>query len=130
MAEDQGSTLEREAGIDSGTYSVLAYLDRAGTPMRLGELSELMQVRYSQPGLSRLVQRMERDGIVERRIDPDDRRATRVAMTRSGRTRFRRAHEVYNAALAEHLGRAVTAAQAADLTRALNAVAATRATTD
>jgi DNA-binding MarR family transcriptional regulator len=127
VLRDVVTTLEQEAGIDSGTYSVLAYLDRTEAPMRLRDLSELLRVRYSQPGLSRLVQRMERDGIVERRIDPDDRRATRVAMTRSGRTRFRRAHEVYGAALDEHLGRAVPPAQAADLTRALQAVAASRA---
>lgn len=120
-------TLERDAGIDSGTYAVLAYLDRAETPMRLRELQELMRVRYSQPGLSRLVQRMERDGVVERRVDPDDGRATLVALTRIGRTRFRRAHDVYNAALDEHLGRNVAAAEATDLARALTAVAAARA---
>ena len=31
--------------------------------MRLSELHELMHPRYSQPGLSRLVQRMEADGL-------------------------------------------------------------------
>ena len=35
--------------------------------LRLSELHELMHPRYSQPGLSRLVQRMEADGLVERR---------------------------------------------------------------
>ena len=38
--------------------------------MRLSELQELMHPRYSQPGLSRLVQRMEADGLLERRADP------------------------------------------------------------
>jgi DNA-binding MarR family transcriptional regulator len=120
-------TLERDAGIDSGTYSVLAYLDRADAPMRLRALQELMRVRYSQPGLSRLVQRMERDGVVERRVDPDDGRATLVALTRTGRTRFRHAYDVYNAALDQHLGCSVSAAEATDLARALTAVAAARA---
>ena len=53
--------------------------------MRLSELHELMHPRYSQPGLSRLVQRMEADGLVERRADPDDGRATVLQMTRAGR---------------------------------------------
>jgi DNA-binding MarR family transcriptional regulator len=128
VLRDVVATLERDAGIDSGTYSVLAYLDRAEGPMRLRELQELMRVRYSQPGLSRLVQRMERDGVVERRVDPDDGRATLVVLTRTGRTRFRRAHDVYHAALDEHLGRNVSAAEATDLARALTAVAAARAT--
>ncbi len=127
VLRDVVSALERDGGIDSGTYSVLAYLDRSGKPMRLRELQELMRVRYSQPGLSRLIQRMERDGIVERRVDPDDGRATLVALTRSGRTRFRRAHAVYTAALDEHLGRNVSPAVAGDLTRALGAVASARA---
>ncbi len=118
--------LERDAGIDSGTYSALAYLDQAGGRMRIGDLHELLRVRYSQPGLSRLVQRMERDGIVERRIDPDDRRGTVVSLTRSGRTRFRRAHDVYRSALDEHLGRDLPDATVASLTRALEGVAARR----
>ena len=67
VLRDVVDVLERDAGIDSGTYSALAYLDRAGRRMRLRELHDLMRVRYSQPGLSRLVQRMEADGIVERR---------------------------------------------------------------
>ena len=84
--------LERDAGIDSGTYSVLAYLDRADGAMRMSELQALMRVRYSQPGLSRLVQRMEGDELVERVDAPDDRRATTVRLTRSGRARTRARH--------------------------------------
>lgn len=127
VLRDVVMTLERDARIDSGIYSVLAYLDRAETPMRLRELQELMRVRYSQPGLSRLLQRMERDGLVERRVDPTDRRATIVGLTRAGRARFRRAHEIYSRALDEHLGRNVSATAAKDLARALTAVAEARA---
>jgi DNA-binding MarR family transcriptional regulator len=69
---------------------------------------------------------MERDGTVERRIDPADRRGTVVSLTRRGRTRFRRAHEVYTAALDEHLGRNLPDATVTSLTRALEGVAARR----
>jgi DNA-binding MarR family transcriptional regulator len=123
---DVVTALERDAGIDSGTYSALAYIDQAGGRMRLRELADLMRVRYSQPGLSRLVQRMEGDGLVERRVDPDDRRGTVVSLTRAGRGRFRRAHEVYDAALEEHLGGRLTAAATTSLTRALEHLAARR----
>jgi DNA-binding MarR family transcriptional regulator len=126
VLRDVVAALERDAGIDSGTYSALAYVDRAGGRIRLRELHDLMRVRYSQPGLSRLVQRMEADGIVERRTDPDDGRGTLVAFTRAGRSRFRRAHQVYEVALGEHLGRSVSASDAKALTRALEAVAARR----
>jgi DNA-binding MarR family transcriptional regulator len=64
-----------------------------------------MHPRYSQPGFSRLIQRMEADGLVERRPDPDDRRATIVRMTRTGRAKFREANAVYVEALRGAFGR-------------------------
>ena len=90
--------------------------------MRLSELHELMHPRYSQPGLSRLVQRMEADGLVERRSDPDDGRATVLVMTRAGRARFSRADAVYTAALREHFGRHLSAAQARTIEASLQPV--------
>ena len=118
--------LERDAGIDSGTYSVLAYLDRADGALRLSELQTLMRVRYSQPGVSRLVQRMEADGLVTRVPDADDRRATTVRMTRAGRARSAAARAVYDRALERHLGAFVGATDARLLTDALGRLAAAR----
>ncbi|MGZ6963850.1 MAG: MarR family winged helix-turn-helix transcriptional regulator [Acidimicrobiia bacterium] len=128
VLRDVVTVLERDAGIDSGTYSVLAYLDQAGGTLRLRELHDLMRVRYSQPGLSRLVQRMTQDGIVERRPDPEDGRGAVVALTRTGRTRFRQAHEVYTAALEEQLGASLSAAAATALARDLERLAERRST--
>ena len=118
--------LERDAGIDSGTYSVLAYLDRAGGALPLAELQSMMRVRYSQPGLSRLVQRMESDGLVARAGDPHDRRATTVALTRSGRARTCAARTVYDRALETHLGTHVDAGDARRLVALLERIAARR----
>jgi DNA-binding MarR family transcriptional regulator len=115
--------LERDAGIDSGMFSVLAHLERAEEPgrMPLNELQRLMYPRFSQPGLSRLVQRMESAGMVERRRDPNDGRATILVATRAGRARFRRANATYDEALHEHFGTHLSAAErkrlAADLDR-------------
>jgi DNA-binding MarR family transcriptional regulator len=107
VLHDVVPTLEHEAGIDSGVFSALAYLERARPPHRLpmSELQRLMHPRYSQPGFSRLVQRMEADGLVNRLPDPADRRATIVTSTRSGRNRFRSANTVYIAALRTAFGR-------------------------
>ena len=127
VLRDVVGELERDAGIDSGTYSVLAYLDRAGGSMRLAELQSLMRVRYSQPGLSRLVQRMETDGLVVRVPDAEDRRAATVRLTRAGRTRSTAARAVYDRALERHLGAFVDAADARVLAGALNRLAAARA---
>ena len=129
VLHDVVRTLEGEAGLDSGVFSALAHLARAEPAgrMRLSELHELMHPRYSQPGLSRLVQRMEADGLVERRVDPDDGRAAVVVMTRAGRARFTRADAVYAAALREHFGQHVTATQARALEAALAPISRGRA---
>jgi DNA-binding MarR family transcriptional regulator len=110
-------------------FSALAYLARAEPAgrLRLSELHDLMHPRYSQPGLSRLVQRMEAEGLVERRPDPDDGRAALLVMTRAGRTRFNRADAVYTAALREHFGRHLSVAQARALEAALAPVRRGRA---
>lgn len=118
--------LERDAGIDSGVYSALAYLDGAGGELRIGALHALMRVRYSQPGLSRLVLRMDDDGLVVRRPDPDDGRATVVALTRAGRTRFARARRVYEGAVTAEIAPFVDPADARRLAAALEAVATAR----
>jgi DNA-binding MarR family transcriptional regulator len=129
VLHDVVRVLEDEAGLDSGVFSALAYLARAepGGRLRLSELHDLMHPRYSQPGLSRLVQRMEADGLVERRPDPDDGRAALLMMTRAGRTRFNRADAVYAKALREHFGRHLSVAQARALEAALAPVSRGRA---
>jgi DNA-binding MarR family transcriptional regulator len=129
VLHDVVRALEGEAGLDSGVFSALAYLARAEPAgrMPLGLLQKLMHPRYSQPGLSRLVQRMEADGLVVRKTDPDDGRATVLAMTRAGRARFAKADAVYTAALQEHFGRHLTRAQAQALEAALQPVTRGRA---
>lgn len=114
VLRDVVERLEDQTPLDSATFSALAYLERADPPgrLRLGELHRRMRVRYSQPGVSRLVQRMEADGLVERRPDPDDRRATLLVVTRLGRARYRRADAVYRAALDEHFSGHVTDGEA------------------
>ncbi|MEU1465685.1 MarR family transcriptional regulator [Streptomyces sp. NPDC005727] len=64
------------------TLSVLDTLAVSG-PKRLTELAKTEQI--SQPGLTQLVTRLERDGLVERRPDPTDGRAVLVHMTDNGR---------------------------------------------
>lgn len=97
------------------TLSVLDTLAAAGKPMRLTDMVRTEQI--SQPGLTQLVGRLERDGLVERRPDPTDRRAVLVHLTEAGRRvgTSRRADRV------EHLRPVVARLSAADR-RALAAV--------
>jgi DNA-binding MarR family transcriptional regulator len=131
VLHDVVRALGEEAGMDSGVFSALAYLERAEPPhrMRMSELQDLMHPRYSQPGFSRLVQRMEAEGLVDRRADPADRRAAIIATTRLGRRSYERANAVYHSAVEEHFGRHLTANESAGITRALAKVEQRRALT-
>jgi DNA-binding MarR family transcriptional regulator len=106
VLHDVVAALDDFARMDSGVFSALAYLERAPHHrMPMGDLQRLMHPRYSQPGFSRLIQRMETDGLVERRPDPADRRASIVALSRAGRSQFRAANEIYVDALRTSFGR-------------------------
>jgi DNA-binding MarR family transcriptional regulator len=106
VLHDVVAALDDFAGMDSGVFSALAYLERAERHrMPMGDLQRLMHPRYSQPGFSRLVQRMGSDGLVERLPDPADRRASIVVLTRTGRSQFRAANQIYVDALRVSFGR-------------------------
>jgi DNA-binding MarR family transcriptional regulator len=127
VLHDVVAALDDFAGIDSGVFSALAYLERADRHrMPMSELQRLMHPRYSQPGFSRLVQRMESDGLVERRTDPADGRAATVGLTRTGRSRFRSANAVYVDALRVGFGRHLRDDEHRRLTSILTQVAARR----
>jgi DNA-binding MarR family transcriptional regulator len=63
-------------------YGVLYALSAAPDGLRMTEL--LDDVLLTQPGMSRLIARLEARGLVEREDDPDDRRACRVRLTEAG----------------------------------------------
>jgi len=63
-------------------YGVLYALSTASGPLRITELCE--DVLLSQPGMSRLIGRLEGKGLIERVEDPNDARASRVRMTAEG----------------------------------------------
>jgi DNA-binding MarR family transcriptional regulator len=132
VLHDVVAALDQQTGIDSGVFSALAYLERAEPPHRLpmGELQRAMHPRYSQPGFSRLVQRMESDGLVERRVDRADRRATIIVTTRAGRKQFCEANTVYIAALRTSYGLHLRASEHARLAAILGRVGQSRRKAD
>ncbi|MFK0021498.1 MarR family winged helix-turn-helix transcriptional regulator [Streptomyces sp. NPDC090798] len=68
-------------GLSSAASSVLGRLGREG-PQRVTELARGEGV--SQPGMTQLVTRMERDGLVRRIASTDDRRGVLVEATDAG----------------------------------------------
>jgi len=72
----------RSEGVAASATLVLNRLYREG-PMRLTALA--LAEGASQSGMTQLVQRMERQGLLERWSDPDDGRASLVMLGESGR---------------------------------------------
>jgi DNA-binding MarR family transcriptional regulator len=68
-----------------GDYEVLALLRRA-EPELLTPLQVAQQLMTSQSGMTGKLDRLERQGLVQRTPDPEDRRAIRLGITDSGRT--------------------------------------------
>jgi DNA-binding MarR family transcriptional regulator len=68
---------------------------------RMQELGE--RVQLSQSALSRVVARLERDGLVERTMCADDRRGIYVMLTDAGRIRHADAVATHREVLADHL---------------------------
>jgi DNA-binding MarR family transcriptional regulator len=73
------------------TLSVLHTLAHADGPLRLIELTRTEQV--TQPAITQLVTRLERDGLVRRGPDPRDGRAVLVHITEAGRQVVRDRHD-------------------------------------
>ncbi|KUO16606.1 MarR family winged helix-turn-helix transcriptional regulator [Streptomyces dysideae] len=76
-------------GLCASDFEVLDVLAESGAPdgtcsYRVQEISE--RVHLSQSALSRLIARLEKDGLVERGMCPEDRRGVKVALTGKGRT--------------------------------------------
>jgi DNA-binding MarR family transcriptional regulator len=63
-------------------YGVLYALAKAPAGLRITELCG--DVLLTQPGISRLINRLEAAGLVERVDDPDDGRASRIRLTDAG----------------------------------------------
>jgi DNA-binding MarR family transcriptional regulator len=86
--------LVREHGLPLSSYEVLLFLaDSPQGQMRMSELAD--RVLLSRSGLTRLVDRMERDGLIRRERCEDDARGWFAAITPRGRELFARARQTH-----------------------------------
>ncbi len=84
-------------------YEVLERLagEEFAEQRRMQDLGEALHL--SQSALSRVVGRLEKDGLVERGMCPQDRRGIFVCITPAGRERYEEARPAHRAALGEAL---------------------------
>lgn len=113
---------KRLAGIPaaSGTWRVLHTVEMEG-PLSTGRLTHLEGNKPS--ATTDLIARLERDGLVSRRTDPEDARSRLISVTEAGAEYCRRAEEAMGSGLAPALT-ALGEEDAATLARCLPALQA------
>jgi DNA-binding MarR family transcriptional regulator len=109
---------EGDTGLSPTLLATLATVDAAG-PLTLGELAA--RERVAPPTVTKAVAALEEGALVARCPDPNDRRVTRVTVTREGRTVLSRSRTRKDAWLARRL-RALPPEELAALARAVGAL--------
>lgn len=86
--------MEARHGLPLSSYEVLLVLaDAEGERMRMCDLAS--SILLSRSGLTRLVDRLERDGLLERQSCPSDARGAFARLTPAGRERFDEARRTH-----------------------------------
>src|SRR5215210_516674 len=87
LTSELDAELTRDHELPLSSYEVLLFLNDAdGGRMRMSELAE--SVLLSRSGLTRLVDRLERDGLLKRRRCESDARGYFAEITPKGRRKF------------------------------------------
>lgn len=94
--------LQHEHALGVSEYEVLERL--ATSDKDAQRMQELAEAAYlSQSALSRVVARLEADGLVQRGMCPEDRRGIMACLTDAGRERYEAARPTHRTVLAETL---------------------------
>ena len=113
--------LEEQRLVPIAQYDVLLELNAApGRRLRMQQLSA--RVVLSRSRVSRVVDEMEKAGLVRREPDPDDRRAAFAVITDDGRVRLRKAAPVYLQGIEDEFLSYLTAPERKSLERSLRKV--------
>jgi len=101
LAKRLDAELESAHRLPMSSYEVLHHLHEAsGGRMRMCDLAE--QAQLSRSGLTRLVDRLERDGLLERCSCAHDARGAYACLTEAGRERLEAARVTHLAVVREH----------------------------
>jgi DNA-binding MarR family transcriptional regulator len=108
-------------GLPLTWYDVLLVVNAApDRRLRMSELGE--QAVVSRERVSRVVSELEREGLMERLANPNDKRSSFATITAQGRKRLRAAAPTYLGAISEHYLSHLTAEEKRVIVRALSRV--------
>jgi DNA-binding MarR family transcriptional regulator len=113
--------LRRDAKMDLATYNALLHTHLAGPDgIRMKDMAK--NTSLSTSGITALVDRLERQGLMQRNPDPDDRRATRITLTDEGRERARQAAHIHIASIEDHFSSRLAKSEAISLAETLERI--------
>jgi DNA-binding MarR family transcriptional regulator len=107
--------LRDERGLTLRWYDVLVQLEEAGGSCRMTELAQ--RILASKSGLTRVIDRMEDEGLVRRDRPPDDRRVILVVITTEGLDALEAARAVHRRGIDQHFVQHLNARDLAGLKR-------------
>ena len=122
LADVLNGELERDAGIPLRWYDALVQLEETPDGLRMNELAE--RILYSKSGFTRVVDRLEEAGLVQRVRPENDRRSILVVLTDEGRATMERARRHHRHAIEQHFSRHLSDTDIKTLTRALEKLSA------
>ena len=113
--------LQAEHGLSIGEYEVLVHLsDAPDHSLRMTDLAS--RLRLSPSGITRRIDGLVRDGLVERRQCPSDRRGSNAVLTDEGMSRLSSAAPTHVRGVRAHFLDQLSERQLANLASALSAV--------
>lgn len=112
------SRLQASHGLTVNDYEALRLLSRAkGNSMRRVDLADALQLSAS--GVTRLLEGLEREGLVARAVCPTDGRVAYAVLTPAGKRKLAQAAGSHVAAIEAVFGERYTSAELATLTKLL-----------
>jgi len=114
------SELERDAGIPMRWYDVLVQLEESPDGIPMNTLAD--RILYSKSGFTRVVDRMEAAGLVQRVRPQHDRRSILVVLTEHGTQTLQRARRYHRDGIEQHFSQHLSDHEIKALTRALQKV--------
>jgi DNA-binding MarR family transcriptional regulator len=117
VVRELDAELEHAHGLSLSSYDVLVQLSLApGDELRMSELAEA--VLLSRAGITRLVERLERDGLVERRSGDSDSRQVFAHVTERGLQRLATSAPTHFAGVRERFLAPLTRTQTREMAHA------------
>jgi DNA-binding MarR family transcriptional regulator len=111
-----GAEMEGDTGIPMRWYDVMVHLEETPDGLRMKDLAE--RILYSKSGLTNVVDRMEKEGLVKRVRPENDRRSILVVLTDAGRKKMEKARRRHRQGLDEHFSSHLADSDVKALTRA------------